>query len=179
MGIKDVCFGLWLANTHGYDESAVAGAATVLGIADISGEVLLTLLLLKKGCISAGNMSVPTWLCTAASMAFFWAQAASKPNSPTVGLVAVYFLSMFMEMKAVQCLSVAATTDEKGVEGGFPEIACYTNGRSHWHAARTCPLAKGGEAAVRPFGSLQCCVAEMRYFGATKQPQRNKTLRPQ
>ena len=105
---------------HGYNESAVAGAATVLGI-DIR-EVLLTLLLLKKGCISAGNMSAPTWFCTAASMAFFWHKQRPNQVAHCWAHSCLLFVHVY-GMKAVQCLSVA-TTDEKG-EGGFPEIA-YT-----------------------------------------------------
>ena len=126
MGLKDVTFGLWLTKTHGYDESGVAGAAIVLGLADISGEVLLTLLLLKNGCVSAGGMAIPTWLSTAGGIAFFWATTADAPSSPAIGLGAIYFISMFMEMKAVQCLSIAATTDEPGLDGGLPEIAAYS-----------------------------------------------------
>jgi hypothetical protein len=159
MGMKDVVFGLWLAKIHNYDESAVAGAAVVLGLADISGEVLLTLLLLKNNCVSAEGMAIPTWLCTAGSVAFFWAASTASATSATAGLVAVYLMSTCMEMKAVQCLSVAATTDEDGLDGGLPEIACYS-GTNIGFAAGTvlAPLLweSGGAAA---FGAAVLAVA--------------------
>ena len=62
-------------------------------------------------------------------------------------------------MKAVQCLSVAATTDEDGLDGGLPEIACYS-GTNIGFAAGTvlAPLLweSGGAAA---FGAAVLAVA--------------------
>ena len=131
MGIKDVTFGLWLAEVYKFDATQVAEAAIVLGLADISGEVMLTLLLLKCK-ILAGCMSVPTWISIALSALLFYVSGTldttlgSSSPSPITGLVAVYFMSTFLEMKAVQCLSVAATTDEEDLDPGLPEIAAYT-----------------------------------------------------
>ena len=105
-------FGLWLNETHHYDQLNVARVSTIFGGADLLGEVVLVVLLAKG--INALHISQShTLLLMAAGLVFMWL----GPISDVGGLAVYFFMSMFNEIKAVSTLTLGALNAEPGLEG--------------------------------------------------------------
>ena len=119
MSNKDMSFGLWLNQTHHYDQLNVARVSTIFGGADLLGEVVLVGLL-AKGINALHISQIHTLLLMAAGLVFMWL----GPISDVGGLAVYFFMSMFNEIKAVSTLTLGALNAEPGLEG-LAETSTY------------------------------------------------------
>ena len=119
MSNKDMVFGLWLNQTHSYTQFNIARVSTIFGGADLTGEIMLVLLL-AKGAHPLIISKVNTCLLILAGICF----AVFAPTSDVNGLIVMFFISMFNEIKAVATLTLGALNNEQGLEG-LAETSTY------------------------------------------------------
>ena len=119
MSNKDMSFGLWLNQTHGYDQLNIARVSTIFGGADLLGELILVLLL-ARGINALKISQIHTFLLMASGVLFM----VVGPSSDVGGLVAYFLISMFNEIKAVCTLTLGALNNEKGLDG-LAETSTY------------------------------------------------------
>jgi len=119
MSNKDFCFGLWLNQTHQYNQYNIARVSTIFGGADLLGEMILVVVL-NKG-ITAMNV---TQCNTIMLLIFGILFMLIGPRSDMFGLIVYFFISMCNEIKAVATLTIGAINNEHGLDG-LSETSTY------------------------------------------------------